>query len=382
MTIFGTRPEAVKMAPIVTGLQDDPRFEAITVVTAQHREMLDQVLELFGIVPDVDLDLCAPGQTLTQLTARIVTEVGAVIERERPDCVLVQGDTTSTFAGALAAFYHQVPVVHVEAGLRTGDLASPFPEEGNRRLVGTIADLHLPPTETSAGNLRREGVADDQIIITGNSVIDALQLSLERHDVVPEVIADLQPSQRVLLVTAHRRESWGEPMREAAAAVAELARTEPDLVVIFPIHRNPVVRDAVMPELAGLANVRIVEPLPYGDFCQVMARADLILTDSGGVQEEAPSLGKPVLVMRDTTERPEAVVAGTVLLVGTDRPSILREARRLLHDDLEYAAMAMKLNPYGDGRAVARTLDALVHRYAGGPAPVEFNPEPVDTARR
>lgn len=375
MTIFGTRPEAVKMAPIVTGLRDDPRFEAVTVVTAQHREMLDQVLELFGVVPDVDLDLCRPGQTLTELTARIVTEVGAVIERERPDCVLVQGDTTSTFAGALAAFYHGVPVVHVEAGLRTGDLASPFPEEGNRRLVGSIADLHLPPTSTSAGNLRREGVADSRIVITGNTVIDALQLSLERYRTVPEVIADLAPATRVVLVTAHRRESWGEPMREAAAAVAELARTEPDLVVIFPIHRNPVVRDAVLPELAGLTNVRVVEPLAYGDFCQVMARADLIVTDSGGVQEEAPSLGKPVLVLRDTTERPEAVDAGTVLLVGTSRPAILREARRLLHDPLEYAAMAMKLNPYGDGRAVARTLDALAHRYAGGPPADEFDPQ-------
>jgi UDP-N-acetylglucosamine 2-epimerase (non-hydrolysing) len=384
MTVFGTRPEAVKMAPIVTGLEADDRFEAITVLTAQHREMLDQVVELFGITPHVDLDLCAPGQTLTQLTSRIVTEVGEVIERMRPDAVLVQGDTTSTFVGALAAFYHQVPVVHVEAGLRTGDLASPFPEEGNRRLVGAIADLHLPPTETSADNLRRENIAEENIFITGNTVIDALQLSLARYDAVPEVIADLDPSQRVLLVTAHRRESWGEPMREAAAAVAELARTEPDLVVVFPIHRNPVVRDAVMPELAGLDNVRVIEPLPYGDFCQVMNRADLILTDSGGVQEEAPSLGKPVLVMRDTTERPEAVDAGTVLLVGTSRPAILREARRLLRDPLEYAAMATAVNPYGDGHAVQRTLDALWHRYAGGPAPEPFAPAAAisGTARR
>ncbi len=381
MTIFGTRPEAVKMAPIVTGLVDDPRFEALTVLTAQHREMLDQVVDLFGITADVDLDLCAPGQTLTELTSRIVTQVGAVIEERRPDVVLVQGDTTSTFVGALAAFYHQVPVVHVEAGLRTGDLSSPFPEEGNRRLVGSIADLHLPPTRTSADNLRREGIADDKIVITGNSVIDALRFTLGQPYAAPEVIADLRPEQRVLLVTAHRRESWGEPMRHAASAIAELARTESDLVVVFPIHRNPIVRDAVMPELGHLPNVRIVEPLPYGDFCHVMNRADLILTDSGGVQEEAPSLGKPVLVMRDTTERPEAVEAGTVLLVGTDRPRILREARRLLHDPLEYAAMAMAVNPYGDGQAVARTLDALDHRYLGGPAPTQFDPDQASARR-
>jgi UDP-N-acetylglucosamine 2-epimerase (non-hydrolysing) len=374
MTIFGTRPEAVKMAPIVAGLVDDPRFEAITLLTAQHREMLDQVVELFGLRADVDLDLCRTGQTLTDLTARIVTQVGAVIEARRPDVVMVQGDTTSTFVGALAAFYHRVPVVHVEAGLRTGDLSSPFPEEGNRRLVSGIADLHLPPTATSAANLQREGIAEDRIVVTGNTVIDALRMTLDRSGPVPAAIADLRPDQRMVLVTAHRRESWGAPMREAAAAIAELARTESDLVVLFPIHRNPVVRDSVMPELDGVENVRIVEPLAYGEFCRVMARADLILTDSGGVQEEAPSLGKPVLVLRDTTERPEAVEAGTVLLVGTDRPRILREARRLLHDPLEYAAMASAVNPYGDGRAVGRTLDALDHRYCGGPAPEPFVP--------
>ncbi|MEZ5256536.1 MAG: UDP-N-acetylglucosamine 2-epimerase (non-hydrolyzing) [Ilumatobacteraceae bacterium] len=284
--------------------------------------------------------------------------------------------------GCLAAFYHRVPVVHVEAGLRTGDLASPFPEEGNRRLVGSIADLHLPPTATSAANLLRENVHPEQIFITGNTVIDALQLALQRHDVVPDVIRDVPADRKIILVTAHRRESWSAPMAEAASAVAELVRTEPDLEIVFPIHRNPVVRDAVLPVLAGLDHVRIVEPLPYGDFCQVMNRAHLILTDSGGVQEEAPSLGKPVLVLRDTTERPEAVEAGTVQLVGTSRPSILREARRLLQDPLEYAAMATAVNPYGDGRAVERTLDAPHHRYAGGPAPLPFNPEVISGSVR
>ncbi len=375
MSIFGTRPEAVKMAPIVNGLIADDRFEAITVVTAQHREMLDQVVELFGITPDVDLDVCRAGQTLPELTARMITELSAVIAAHRPDVVLVQGDTTSTFVGALAAFYQQVPVVHVEAGLRTGDMTSPFPEEANRKLVSAITDLHLPPTPTSAANLRREGIDDERIVITGNSVIDALELSLERYRHEPEVIADLRPEQRVLLVTAHRRESWGEPMRQAASAIAELARTERDLVVVFPIHRNPVVREVVLPELAGLDNVRVIEPLAYGDFCRVMARSELIITDSGGVQEEAPSLGKPVLVLRDTTERPEAVVAGTVLLVGTERAQILSHARRLLRDELEYAAMATAINPYGDGRAVERTLDALLHRYRGGPAPEQFSGE-------
>ncbi len=382
MSIFGTRPEAVKMAPIIGALAGDERFEPTTVVTAQHREMLDQVNELFGIVPDVDLDLCRDGQTLAGLTANMVTGLSAVIAERRPDVVLVQGDTTSTFVGALSAFYERVPVAHVEAGLRTGDLASPFPEEANRKLVSAIADLHLAPTPVSAANLRREGVDRGRIVITGNPVIDALDLALARHRTEPEVIADLTVDRRVVLVTTHRRESWGEPMRDTAQAIAELARAERDVVVVFPVHRNPIVRAAVMPALAGLGNVRVVEPLAYGDFCRVMARCELVITDSGGVQEEAPRLGKPVLVMRDTTERPEAVEAGTVLLVGTDRAQIVSHARRLLGDELEYAAMAAAVNPYGDGRAAERTVAALWHRYRGGPAPDEFAGDHAAVAAR
>jgi UDP-N-acetylglucosamine 2-epimerase (non-hydrolysing) len=376
LTVFGTRPEAIKMAPVVAALRDAAGFEPLVAVTAQHRAMLDQVLDLFGIVPDVDLDIIEPRQTLAGITTRALQGLAPCVEELQPDAVIVQGDTTTTFAGALAAFYAQVPVVHLEAGLRTFDRYSPYPEEINRRLTTQLASLHLAPTATSRDNLLREGVARDDIVVTGNTVIDALLTAVERK--VPygdDTLEDLDDDpRRVLLVTAHRRESWGDPMVEIGKALAELAENEPDLLVVFPIHRNPVVREAIMPAIEGLTNVRVVEPLAYGGFSRLLARAHVILTDSGGVQEEGPSLGKPVLVMRDTTERPEAVEAGTVRLVGTDRQTIVDSVTELLHDDAAFARMANAVNPYGDGRAADRTIGALRHFFGDGPAVEEFVP--------
>jgi UDP-N-acetylglucosamine 2-epimerase (non-hydrolysing) len=387
MVIFGTRPEAIKLAPVIGALEESPMFEPVVVVTGQHREMLAQVLELFSIEPDHDLELCAPRQTLTSVTTRALTGLEPLLEAERPDAVLVQGDTTTTFVGALAAFYRQLPVIHVEAGLRTLDLASPFPEEGNRQLTSRIASLHLAPTLGNKANLVREGIEPERVVVTGNTVVDALLQAVERSGGYGEpALADLDADpRRVILVTAHRRESWGEGHASVARAVAEIARTEPDVRVVFPIHRNPVVREAVMPFLAGLSNVRVVEPLGYGGLVRLMRRADLILTDSGGIQEEGPSLGKPVLVLRDTTERPEAVAAGTVRLVGTEETAIIGATRTLLHDENEYTAMANAVNPYGDGRASERTVAAMAHFFGlGAPADEfmadEFTPDEPDAA--
>ncbi|HZT64169.1 MAG TPA: UDP-N-acetylglucosamine 2-epimerase (non-hydrolyzing) [Acidimicrobiales bacterium] len=378
MVVLGTRPEAVKLAPIILGLRDSSLFEPCVVVTGQHREMLDQVLEVFDIRSDVDLDLIQPGQTLTDVTVRALSRLSPVIAERHPEAVVVQGDTTTTFAGALAAFYHQVPVAHVEAGLRTDNPYSPYPEEINRRLTTQLATLHLAPTPTARGNLLRDGVDAQRVIVTGNSVIDALRWAVDAGlpygDPALDGLDD--DPRRVLLVTAHRRESWGRPMQEVGRALADLAASEPDLLVVFPIHRNPVVREAVMPHLAGHANVVVTEPLPYGGFARLIARSHLILTDSGGIQEEGPSLGKPVLVMRDTTERPEAVEAGTAALVGIDRAAIRGAVRRLLHDRGAYEAMANAVNPYGDGRAAERTVAALAHLLAGAERPEEFKPEP------
>jgi UDP-N-acetylglucosamine 2-epimerase (non-hydrolysing) len=377
MVIFGTRPEAIKLAPVLARLEESPHFEPIVVVTGQHREMLAQVLDLFGIEPQHDLGLCALGQTLTSITTRALAGLEPLLESERPDGVLVQGDTTTTFAGALAAFYRRLPVFHLEAGLRTLDLASPYPEEANRQLTGRIASLHLAPTLGNKQNLVAENVSPERIVVTGNTVVDALLQALERGaDYGDPGLADLDADpRRVVLVTAHRRESWGDGHASIARALAEIARTEPDVLVVFPIHRNPIVRETILPELAGLPNVRIVEPLAYGGLVRLMQRSHLILTDSGGIQEEAPSLGKPVLVLRDTTERPEAVTAGTVRLVGTDEPAIVGAVRTLLHDESEYRGMANAVNPYGDGRAAERTVAALAHFFGLGPAPVEFEPE-------
>ena len=375
MVVFGTRPEAIKVAPVIAELGRSAAFEPIVTVTAQHREMLDQVLDTFGIRPDHDLAILAPGQTLTDVTVRALAGLSPVIEATRPDAVVVQGDTTTTFVGALAAFYHRVPVVHLEAGLRTGDPYSPYPEEINRRITTQLTSLHLPPTAVARANLIAEGVAADRIVVTGNTVIDALLWAVAQEVPYGDPALDGldDDPRRVLLVTAHRRESWGPAMESIGRAIAEVARDEPDLLVVFPIHRNPLVRDAIVPFVAGLSNVVVIEPLAYGPFARLIARSHIVLTDSGGIQEEGPSLGKPVLVMRDTTERPEAVTAGTARLVGTDQATIVSAVRALLHDQASFDAMAHAVNPYGDGRAAWRAVSAIRHFFGDGPAPDEFH---------
>ena len=373
MTVYGTRPEAIKLAPVIAGIQRSANLAATVVVTGQHREMLDQVNRLFGIEPAYDLDIITPRQTLQDITVRALSGLGDVIRAERPDMVVVQGDTTTTFVAALAAFYEKIPVVHVEAGLRTSDRYNPFPEEINRRLTSQVASLHLAPTRTSRANLVAENIKPERITVTGNTVIDAL------HDVVARRLPYTDPALerldgRVVLITAHRRESWGEPMARSAHAVRRLALRYPDTVFVLPAHLNPVVREVLLPPLRDLPNVLITEPLPYGQFSRLMQDSHLILTDSGGVQEEGPSLGKPVLVMRDTTERPEAVEAGTVRLVGTDEDVIVREVARLLDDDDHYAAMANAVNPYGDGQAARRSVQAIEHFFGLAGPPDDFAP--------
>ena len=377
MAIFGTRPEAIKVAPVVHELARSSEFEPIVVVTGQHREMLAQVLELFEIEPHHDLELCRPNQTLTSVTTGALEGLTELLQAERPDAVVVQGDTTTTFAGALAAFYQQIPVVHMEAGLRTGLRYSPFPEEINRCLTTRLASLHLAPTLGNKLNLIAENIEPDSIIVTGNTVIDALLDVGQRPGGYGDpALAGLDTDpRRVILVTAHRRESWGEGHAAIGRAVAEIAQTEPDVLVVFPLHRNPLVREQIEPAVAGLDNVRLVEPLAYQGLVKLMQRSHLILTDSGGIQEEGPSLAKPVLVTRDTTERPEAVAAGTVRLVGTDETQIVGAVRTLLHDPAQYAAMSNAVNPYGDGRAAERTVQAIAHLLAGAPRPEEFAPE-------
>ncbi|MEX5307011.1 UDP-N-acetylglucosamine 2-epimerase (non-hydrolyzing) [Kocuria sp. CPCC 205258] len=378
MAIYGTRPEGIKMAPLVLALRDDPRFEVRVVVTGQHREMLDQVNQSFGIVPDSDLDIHAPGQSLTQISNRTLEGLTEVLKKDRPDAVLVQGDTSTTFVGALAAFYAEIPVVHTEAGLRTGNKYSPFPEEINRRLTGQIASLHLAPTAASRENLLKENIDASTIVVTGNSVIDALLItvaSLPRIE-EPALAERLAEGRPVVLVTAHRRESWGKPLEAVGRAIAALARRHPDHDFVFPAHRNPLVRDAIRPAVQDVKNVLMTEPLPYAQFCALLERASIILTDSGGVQEEGPSLGKPVLVMRETTERPEAVVAGAVKLVGTDEEAIVREVSILITDQDEYSRMARALNPYGDGRAAERTVRALARHFGFDDLVEEFTYEP------
>lgn len=372
MVIFGTRPEAIKVAPAILALQASPHFEPIVTVTAQHRSMLDQVLDLFGITPDHDLNVIEPRQTLTKVTVKALEGLSPIIEAEAPDAVLVQGDTTTTFVGGLAAFYQQIPVVHMEAGLRTGMPYSPFPEEINRCLTTHLTSLHLAPTATNKANLLREGIDPASIVVTGNTVIDALLHTVERKvDYGDPALDGLDDDPRkVILVTAHRRESWGEPMKAIGRAVRRIALEQPDVRVVFPVHKNPVVREAVEPELAGLDNVLLIEPLSYGGFARLMNRAHIVLTDSGGVQEEGPSLGKPVLVMRETTERPEAMYAGTVKLVGAFEEPIVRAVTELLSDPASYSAMANAVNPYGDGFASERTVGAIAH-FLGDGSPVE-----------
>ena len=382
MVVFGTRPEAIKVAPAILALKSSPGFEPIVAVTAQHRSMLDQVLDLFGITPDHDLDILTPRQSLTSVTLRALERLSPLVEAEKPDVILVQGDTTTTFIGALAAFYHRVPVVHMEAGLRTGRPYSPFPEEINRGLTTRLATLHLAPTASNKANLLAENIAGSGIVVTGNTVIDALLHTVDRRADYDEPALDGidEDPRRVALVTAHRRESWGEPMQGIGRALARIARDNEDLLVVFPMHKNPLVREAIMPALAGLDNVIVTEPLAYGGFARLMDRAHLILTDSGGVQEEAPSLGKPVLVMRDTTERPEAVAAGTVKLVGAAEDAIVAEVNKLLSDEAAYAAMANAVNPYGDGFAAERTVHAIAHYLGDAPPAEEFSSHAVPAA--
>jgi UDP-N-acetylglucosamine 2-epimerase (non-hydrolysing) len=381
MLAFGTRPEAIKMAPIVKALRNSDRYHPYILVTAQHREMLDQVLHLFGIVPDTDLNLMEAGQSLDRLTGRTVSGVSEVLREIRPDALLVQGDTTTTFASALAAFYEDVPVVHVEAGLRTGEKRSPFPEEMNRVLTSRMASLHLTPTSTSARNLLDEGIAPESICVTGNTVIDALQQTIAMGNAWSDpALAILSMAQRrTILVTAHRRESWGDPLREACWAIRDVLDAFEDVQVIFPMHRNPIVRASVAAALADHPRAHLIEPANYRDFAQLMAAAHIIVTDSGGVQEEGPSLGKPVLVLRESTERPEALEAGTARLVGTCRSRILAEVSALLNDEAAYRRMAEAVNPYGDGTAAVRTLLALDYMLGFGPMPEDFTPISLDS---
>ncbi|MFD2796812.1 non-hydrolyzing UDP-N-acetylglucosamine 2-epimerase [Promicromonospora vindobonensis] len=366
MTIYGTRPEAIKVAPVITALEADDRFDSLTVVTGQHREMLDQVNDVFGIVPDYDLDIMSHGQTLTEIFARVMDQLDPILSEVRPDAVIVQGDTSTSTAAALAAFYRQIPVIHLEAGLRSGDIMSPFPEEANRKITSQIASLHLAPTLRSLANLVAEGVQLDDIVVTGNTVIDALYLAVERRTAFtdPALAGVAASGRRIVLVTTHRRENWGDAMEGVGRALARIARRFPDVEIVLPVHRNPVVRDAVLPHLEGLPNVTVTEPLGYGEFTHLLSLSTLVLTDSGGLQEEAPSLGKPVLVMRDNTERPEAVEAGTARLIGTAEERIVGEVNRLLTNERAYAAMAQAVNPYGDGHSAGRVLDATARMLA------------------
>lgn len=365
MTVFGTRPEAIKMAPVVLQLAEYPdMIEPVVAVTAQHREMLDQVLKLFAIKPDHDLDIMATGQTLFDITCRAMQGLNAVLAQEKPDMVLVHGDTTTTFAGALTAFYHQIAVGHVEAGLRTHNRYSPYPEEMNRKLTGSLTDLHFAPTGTAQANLLQEGVDPADIFVTGNTVIDALLATVDpQYRFTCPLLAGINYTDRkVILVTTHRRENLGEPMRHVYQALRDIVREFADVEVVFPVHRNPLVRDVVNSELGGLERVHLIDPLEYQPFANLLARSYLVLTDSGGIQEEAPALGKPVLVLRDTTERPEAIDAGTVKLIGTDRDRVYAETRLLLTGQTEYEQMANACNPYGDGCASRRIVQAILWR--------------------
>lgn len=366
LTVFGTRPEAIKMAPLVHALAGDTYFESKVCVTAQHREMLDQVLKLFDIKPDYDLDIMRPGQGLTEITCRILEGLKPVLEDFKPDVVLVHGDTTTTLATSLAAFYQRIPVGHVEAGLRTGDIYSPWPEEGNRKLTGHLAMYHFSPTETSKQNLLTEAIPENRVFVTGNTVIDALFWVRNRikndsslRNEMEQRYPFLQQKKKVILVTGHRRESFGDGFERICGALADIARTHPEVQVVYPVHLNPNVREPVKRILSDIDNVILIDPQDYLPFVYLMDHSYLILTDSGGIQEEAPSLGKPVLVMRKTTERPEALAAGTVRLVGTDIALIMEEVSRLLTDENEYHLMSRAHNPYGDGKACQRILDAL-----------------------
>ena len=364
LTIFGTRPEAIKLFPLVHAFDADPRFDSRVCVSGQHRVMLDQVLDIAGITPDHDLQVMQPDQTLDALSASLLLGLGRAMDQERPDWVLVQGDTATAMCGALAAYYRKIRVGHVEAGLRSGDIYQPWPEEVNRKVIGTIASAHFAPTETAAAALRAENIDPSKIHVTGNTVIDALHWVTEeiaRTPALAAALADVEArfaGKRIIGVTSHRWENFGQGMHHIADAIRQLA-ARPDAAVVFPVHLNPNVRTVMMTELGGLDNVALIEPLDYPNFARLLAISTLMLTDSGGVQEEAPALGKPVLVMRDTTERPEGVEAGTARLVGTDTAQIVREANHLLDDPAAYEAMARAHNPFGDGRSAQRIVELL-----------------------
>ena len=376
MTIFGTRPEAIKMAPLALELSRRPQIDALCCVTAQHRQMLDSVLDIFRLVPDFDLNIMEPRQTLSTITSKCLLGMEEVLEQARPDLVLVHGDTSTTFAGALAAFYHRVPVGHVEAGLRTYDKYSPYPEEMNRRMVSAIADLHFCPTPSNRDNLAREGI-EQGVFLTGNTVIDALQTTVVKDFHFSEgVLNDLDyVNRKVILVTCHRRENYGTPLAHIMTALRRVADAFPDVELVYPVHLSPVVQEAAHQYLDGHPRIHLIAPLAVDEMHNLMARCHLVMTDSGGLQEEAPALGKPVLVLRRETERPEAVAAGTVQLAGTEEEPIFQMASRLLTDPAAYAAMAHAANPYGDGRACGRIADAIEYRFglrAQPPAP--FHP--------
>jgi UDP-N-acetylglucosamine 2-epimerase (non-hydrolysing) len=372
--VLGTRPEAIKLAPVIRALKEDPRFDPVVVSTGQHRQMLDETLGAFGLRPDIDLEIMAPKQTLAEVTYRSLRGLARHLVPTGAEAVMVHGDTATTLAGALAGFHHQLPVIHVEAGLRSGNLHSPFPEEANRRLVAQISALHLAPTPGNSANLIREGISSDRIVVTGNTVIDALRWASDHADGYghPE-LADLDTDpRRVVLASAHRRESWGR-LPEIAQALVEIA-AEPNVRVVVPLHRNPVVRDAMLPVIGGNPNITVVDPLPYLNFCKLMARADIIVSDSSGAEEEGPALGKPTLVLREITERPEAVIAGTARLVGRSTAGIVGATLGLLREPEQYLRMATAASPYGDGRATERTVGAMAHFFDQGLAVLPFVP--------
>lgn len=362
MSIFGTRPEAIKMAPLVKELENREEIKNIVCVTAQHREMLDQVLETFKITPNYDLDIMKKGQTLTEITSRVLIKLEEVIHKEKPNIILVHGDTTTTFAGSLAAYYNQVAIGHVEAGLRTNQKYSPFPEEMNRQMVDCMTDMYFAPTELSKENLIKENIEEDKIYITGNTVIDAMSTTIKENYTHPE-LEWIKNNEKLILLTAHRRENLGKPMKQIFKAVKKIVDEFEDVKVIYPIHMNPEIREIAHEVFDNCERVRIIEPLEVFDFHNFQNKSYMIMTDSGGVQEEAPSLGKPVLVLRDTTERPEGIKAGTLKLVGTDEENIYKEARKLLIDKEAYNKMSNSSNPYGDGHASKRIVDAIIEYF-------------------
>ncbi|WP_104088860.1 non-hydrolyzing UDP-N-acetylglucosamine 2-epimerase [Cryobacterium sp. N19] len=381
--IFGTRPEAVKFAPIIRALQEDARFTPILISTGQHREMLDSTLAEFGITPDLDLRVMRDKQTLSQVTHRILEGISDGDHLAGMDAVMVHGDTASTLAGALAALHQQIPIIHVEAGLRSGNNLSPYPEEVNRKLVGQIAALHLAPTMGNSANLIREGIPENRIVVTGNTIVDALEWGLQNLGSYGDAaLEDLDDDpRRVIVATSHRRESLGQPMREIAGALFDIAQ-DPGVRIVVPLHLNPLVRSIMLPILSGLDNVTIVDPLPYLSFCRLLVRSDIILSDSSGAEEEGPALGKPTLVLRDITERQESILTGSSRLVSRSRPHIVAQVRHLLDDEDAYREMAEAINPYGDGCATQRTVAAVAHFFGRGPAVMPFVPgaEPVRVA--